>query len=298
MYRLIPLSLISRVRLALILSVLSGCYATLARGEIRVIDDVGTTLTIPGPAQRILSLAPHITELLFSAGAGDRVVGVVSYSDYPAAARKIPLIGSYDRLDLEQMLALKPDLIVGWQSGNPQAALDHVLRLGIPVYLTEPRTFADIATNIERLGILAGTREVSNEVASGFLADLEQLRIRYQNSPPVSVFYQVWREPLMTFNGDHLFNQMVELCGGRNLFTDLPRLASPIDQEAVLMADPEIFIVGEVNNAWLDDWRHWSTLRAVRTDRLYALNQDLLVRPTLRTLDGIRELCAVLQPQL
>lgn len=298
MYRLIPPSLILKVRLLLILSVLSGCQATLARGEIRVVDDVGTTLTLPQPAQRILSLAPHITELLFSAGAGDRVVGAVSYSDYPAAARNIPLIGSYDRLDLEQMLALRPDLIVGWQSGNPQAALAHVLTLGIPVYLTEPRTFADIASNLERLGVLAGTREVAQEVASAFVADLEQLRIRYQDAPPVSVFYQVWREPLMTFNGDHLFNQMVRLCGGRNLFADLPRLASPIDQEAVLMADPEVFIVGEVNRAWLDDWRRWNSLRAVRTDRLYALNQDLLVRPTLRTLDGIRQLCAVLQPQL
>lgn len=298
MDRLIPPPLIVWARLALTLALLGGFHSPLARGAILVVDDVGTTLTLARPAQRIVSLAPHITELLFSAGAGDRVVGVVSYSDYPAAARSIPLIGSYDRFDLEQILALKPDLIVGWQSGNPQAALAQVLKLGVPVYLTESRTFLDIASNLERLGVLAGTSERSHELALQFVAALEQLQTRYLDSPQVSVFYQVWREPLMTFNGDHLFNQMLQLCGGRNLFADLPRLASPIDQEAVLMADPEVFIVGEANRSWLDDWRRWSSLRAVRTDRLYALNQDLLVRPTLRIIDGIRQLCSVLQPQL
>ncbi len=298
MDRSISLSWCVCVRLTLLLSVLGAFQPALATAAIQMVDDAGTTVTLAQPAQRIISLAPHITELLFSAGAGDKIVGVVSYSDYPAAAIDIPLVGSYDRLDLEQILALKPDLIVGWKSGNPQTALAQVVKLGIPVYLTEPRTFADIAANLERIGTLTGSSEVSHAAALGFMSSIEQLQTRYQDSAAVSVFYQVWKEPLMTFNGDHLFNQILQVCGGRNLFVDLPRLASAIDLEAVLKADPEVLIVGESNRAWLDDWQRWRSLQAVSTARLYALNQDVLVRPTLRVVEGIRQVCAVLQPQL
>ena len=293
----IPLSLCAYIQFALILAVLSAFQPTIAKAEIQVVDDMRTTLTLAVPAQRIISLAPHLTELLFSAGAGDKVVGVVSYSDYPAAATRIPIIGSYERFDLEQILALKPDLIVGWKSGNPQAALAQIKQLGIPIYLTEPRNFADIASNLERIGTLAGTSTVSNAAAATFRQEIAQLQIRYQDSPKVTVFYQVWKEPLMTFNGDHLFNQILQVCGGRNLFVDLPRLASPIDLEAVLKADPEVLIVGESNRDWLSDWRRWSSLKAVKKARLHALNQDVLVRPTLRIIEGVRQVCTVLQPQ-
>ncbi|MEH6823453.1 MAG: cobalamin-binding protein [Motiliproteus sp.] len=276
---------------------LSGFYSSAVQAQVQVIDDTGRRILLAQPAQRIISLAPHVTEVLFSAGAGAKVVGVVSYSDYPPEAANLPLVGSYDRLDLEQILALKPDLIIGWKSGNPQAALLQLQQLNIPIYLSEPRSFADIASNLERFGTLAGTTEAATQQAQQFVDDLAALRSRYQNSPEVSVFYQVWKEPLMTFNGDHLFNRVLQLCGGRNLFVDLPRLASSVDIEAVLKADPEVIIVGESNRAWIEDWRRWVTLRSVRTDRLYALNQDVLVRPTIRILEGVRQVCAVLQPQ-
>lgn len=282
---------------SLILSVLLGFYPGAVQAQVQVIDDTGRRVVLAQPAQRIISLAPHVTEVLFSAGAGAQVVGVVSYSDYPPQAANLPLVGSYDRFDLEQILALKPDLIIGWRSGNPQAALLQLQQLNIPVYLSEPRSFADIASNLERFGVLAGTSEVATLRARQFVDELEALQSRYQNSLEVSVFYQVWKEPLMTFNGDHLFNRVLQLCGGRNLFVDLPRLASSVDIEAVLKADPEVIIVGEINRAWIEDWRRWATLRAVKTERLYALNQDVLVRPTIRILDGVRQVCAVLQPQ-
>ncbi|MEH6472717.1 MAG: cobalamin-binding protein [Halopseudomonas sp.] len=280
------------------LLLLLGLHSNGVQARVQVVDDTGRVVVLNQPAQRIISLAPHVTEVLFSAGAGDKVVGVVSYSDYPPAASDLPLVGSYDRLDLESILALNPDLIIGWKSGNPQAALQQLQQLNIPVYLSEPRSFLDIASNLNRFGQLAGTSEVAAKSAQRFVADLKMLQHRYQNGSEVSVFYQVWKEPLMTFNGEHLFNSVLQLCGGRNLFTDLPRLASSIDLEAVLKADPQVIIVGQTNQQWLDDWRRWGTLTAVKTDRLYALNQDVLVRPTTRIIEGIRQVCAVLQPQL
>ena len=282
----------------LILPVLLMFCSCLAQAEVQVIDDTGRHIRLDQPARRIISLAPHVTEGLFNAGAGDKVVGVVSYSDYPPEATRLPLVGSYDRLDLEQILALRPDLIVGWKSGNPQAALEQLQQLGIPVYLSEPHDFSDIPSNLLRLGVLAGTDEIAVANAQQFVKDLKVIQQRYLESTERTVFYQVWREPLMTFNGEHLFNRILHLCGGRNLFADLPRLASSLDLEAVLKANPEVIIVGETNREWLDDWRRWPMLQAVKTDQLYALNQDVLVRPTIRVLDGIRQLCTVLQPQL
>ena len=278
--------------------VLLGVSAPYLSAQIQVTDDVGRSVVLEQPAQRIISLAPHITEVLFSAGAGEQIVGVVSYSDYPPQAQTIPEVGSYDRLDLEQILALQPDLIVGWQSGNPDAGLEHLQRLSIPLYLSEPRNFSDIASNLQRLGRLANSSEVADPVAQLFLSQLETLQQRYRHAQPVSVFYQVWREPLMTFNGEHLFNRIIQVCGGRNLFAELPRIASAVELEAVLKADPEVILLGDVNRAWLEDWHRWSTLQAVRNDRLYALNQDVLIRPTTRVVDGIRAVCEVLQPQL
>ncbi len=270
---------------------------TLARSEIRVVDDSGREVRLTEPAQRIVSLAPHVTEMLFAAGAGERIVGVVSYSDFPPEAKQLPLVGSYDRLDLEQILALKPDLIIGWQSGNPQAALQQLQQFATPLYLSEPHQFDDISSNLQRFGRLAGTEAFAQQVAVRFDTRLKQLQQRYQGSASVSVFYQVWKEPLMTFNGEHLFNDLMAICGGRNLFDQLPRLASSIELEAVLKADPQVIIVGQSNRGWLDDWRQWEQLTAVKTQRLYALNQDLLVRPTTRVIEGIEQLCGQLQPE-
>ncbi|MEH6651544.1 MAG: cobalamin-binding protein [Motiliproteus sp.] len=274
---------------------ISSSYCVAA--PITVVDDADRTVTLSGPAQRIVSLAPHVTEMLFSAGAGDRVVGVVSYSDFPPEATRLPLVGSYDRLDLERILSLKPDLIVGWRSGNPQPALEQLQQLSVPLYLSEPLNFDDIPRSLERFGQLAGSQRQANTAAREYQTQLDQLTERYRTQTRVSVFYQVWREPLMTFNGEHLFNDVLRLCGGHNPFSDLPRLASSIELEAVLKADPQVIVVGETNRQWIEDWRRWPTLTAVKNDRLYALNQDVLVRPTTRIIEGIRQVCAVLQPQ-
>ncbi len=269
-----------------------------AAGPLEVTDDSGETVRLARPAQRIVSLAPHATELLFSAGAGDRVVGVVDYSDYPPAARRLPRVGGYNALDLEAILALRPDLVVGWASGNPPGLAEQLRGLGLTVFLSEPRRLEDIASNLQRLGRLAGTEVVASRVAADFRRRLQDLRARYAERPPVRVFYQIWHRPLLTINGEHLISKVIRLCGGRNVFADLPVLVPTLDIEAVLAADPEVIVRGvraDADEDWTAFWRRWPQLRAVREGQLIGLPADLLQRPTLRLLEGAQQLCEALE---
>ena len=174
---------------------------------------------------RVVSLAPNITEILFFIGAGEQVVGAVEYSDFPPAARDLPVIGSHNRFDVEQILSLKPDLIVGWLSGNSLEDLQGLKDLGLPVFISEPGTVDDIVSLMERLGALTGHQAQSLSQASAFRASINASRETYSTRRPVSVFYQVWEEPIYTLNGDHVISQLISLCGGRNIFSDLKQLA-------------------------------------------------------------------------
>jgi iron complex transport system substrate-binding protein len=262
--------------------------------EIRLADDSGRSVTLKQPAQRIISLAPHMTELLFAAGAGEHVVGTVEYSNYPAAAQRIPRIGDSAQLDLERIVALKPDLIVVWQNGNAQRQLDKLLRLGIPVFYNASRRLSDIARAIEQIGRLAGTETMALPAARAFLAREAELRQRYARRALVTVFYQIWDKPLMTVNGDHLISGVIRLCGGRNVFADLKPLTPVISTEAVLAADPEAIggVTAEAGQAGnLDGWKKWPRLKAVARDNLFVIPADLITRNTLRILDGAQQLC-------
>jgi iron complex transport system substrate-binding protein len=267
-----------------------------AQAQVAVRDDLGRNVQLTAPAQRIVSLSPHGTELLFAAGAGARLVGTVEHSDYPEAARAIPRVGTYVAFDLERILVLRPDLVVAWGSGSGDAPA-RLAKLGILVYVTEPRSFEDIAATLERLALLAGTPQGS-AAARAFRDRLGRLRARYGSRRPVSVFYQVWRSPLFTLGGPHIFSRVAEVCGGRNVFGDLATLAPTVDLEAVLAADPEAIVasgMGEERPDWLDDWRRWPQLRAVREDHLFFIPPDLLQRPTPRLLDGAEQLCMALE---
>ena len=265
-----------------------------AQAAVSVTDDVGHELRLAGPAQRIVSLAPHVTELLFSAGAGGRIVGVVDYSDYPPAARALPRVGSYNAVDMERILALRPDLVIAWASGNPPALIEQLRSLGLTVFLSEPRSLEGVASNLERLGRLAGTQLTAQPAADGFRQRLADLRARYAGRTPVSVFYQVWHRPLTTINGKQLISKVIRLCGGRNVFADLPALAPKLDIEAVLMADPQAIIAGVSkpgDSVWQQDWLRWTQLRAVKNHHLISIPADFLQRHTLRILDGAEQLC-------
>lgn len=265
---------------------------------LSVEDDLGNRVELERPARRIVSLAPHATELLFAAGAGERVVGAVEYSDYPPAAREVPHIGSYSALDMERILTLRPDLVVAWQSGNGPQALAQLRGLGLPLYISEPRRLEDIPASVERLGRLAGSSAVATSNSQQFRERLQQLKAKYSHKKAVTVFYEVWNQPLMSVNGEHLISHILRLCGGRNVFADLPALAPVLEVEAVLAADPEAIIasgMGEERPEWLDDWQRWPQLRAVREGKLYFVPPDLLQRPTPRTLDGAERICQALE---
>jgi len=276
---------------------LIALLASSAFAQVRVIDDRGNTVVLEQPARRIVSLAPHVTETLFTAGAGPRLVGAVSYSDYPEAAMSVARVGGYHNLDLERIVALRPDLVVAWAGGNPAQQVERLRALGLTVYISDPHRIEDIAANIERLGALAGTSEMARRSAAAFRARLADLERRYARRRPVNVFYQIWHEPLMTVNGEHVIGRVIELCGGRNVFADLALETPKIDVEAVLAADPEVIAASGMDAArpqWLDDWRHWPRLRAVQDGQLVFIHPDLIQRASPRLLDGAEQLCRAL----
>jgi iron complex transport system substrate-binding protein len=274
---------------------LAGLQAATA---LAVIDDEGRKLTLAAPAQRIISLSPHVTELLFAVGAGPRIVGTIAHSDYPSGARRIRRIGDYRGLDIEAILALEPDLIVTWPSGNPPEQLQTLKRLGLPLFASDPVRLEDIPETLARLGRLTGDDAQAAEQAAAFQRRLQQLRVRYRDRAPVTVFVQIWRQPLMTVNGHHLISDVVKLCGGRNIFADLSALSAQVSTEAVLQADPDVIITtAEDGNdpPSLRDWHRWPTLKATRDGHLYGIAPDIIASDTPRILDGAARMCRLLE---
>ncbi|MBT3309698.1 MAG: cobalamin-binding protein [Gammaproteobacteria bacterium] len=250
------------------------------------------------PPKRIISLAPHLTEMLFEIGAGEQLVGTVSYSNYPEAATRIPVIGSYNRLDLEAILAQRPDLILGWESGNATAELERLRALGIPLHISEPRKLEDVATVMESLGTLIGSEQQAKRRASAYRQRLQQLRQQYQQQRPLRVFYQVWNRPLITINGEQIISHVIELCGGINVFANLDSLSPQISVEAVLERDPQVIVASGMDASrpeWLDGWSHYPTLQAVQQGDLYHVPPDILQRHGPRLLQGAEQLCKALQ---
>ena len=252
------------------------------------------------PAQRIVSLAPHITELVFAAGAGEQLVGAVAYSDYPPQARQIPRVGSYQATDLEAILALRPDLIIAWTSGNREQLLQRLDKLDLRVEVSDPSTLPEIARDLERIGRWAGTEATAEQAAASFRRRLDQLRQAYANRPPVRVFYQLWHRPLMTVGGNQLITRVIRLCGGRNVFAELKPLAPKVSREAVIAARPAVIITGTgadsaSNAAGLELWSEWSTIPAVANGQLHIIQADRLQRHTPRILDGAERLCQLLE---
>lgn len=271
---------------------LLGSLGTLASVEVR--DDLGQPVSLPRPASRIISLSPHLTEHLFALGAGDRIVGTVSYSDYPPAARDIPLIGSNDAFDLERIRALHPDLIVAWPSGNPVRALEQLRTLGIPMFQDNVQQLAQVPEVMERLGVLTGQAGMAGQRAQDFRARMSTLRQQHAGQRPVRVFYQVWDKPLMTLNGRHILSDVLQLCGAVNVFAALPALVPTVDEEAVLAANPDLIVASgkaSTQAAWARRWQRWPHLKAVAAGQVVMLPPDLLSRMGPRLIEGAEALC-------
>lgn len=285
-----------QVNWLLLMVALSG--PVLAGQSLQVVDDAGREVRLAAPAQRIVSLAPHLTELLFAAGAGARLVGVSEYSSYPAEAQRLPGVGGGAGLDLEAIVALQPDLVVAWKSGNASAQLTRLETLGLTVFYSEPRQLDDIATSLERLGTLAGTTRQAAVAARAFREGVRQLGREYAGRRAVRVFYQIWERPLMTVNGAHMISAWLRLCGASNVFAGLPELAPAVALEAVLEADPEVIVAGRYpgkGDAWQQAWRAWPSLRAVAGDHLYTVPAEMMERQVPRALAAARDLCQYIE---
>lgn len=259
----------------------------------RVFDDDGRPVALARPAQRIVSLSPGITELLFRIGVGDRIVGASEFSDYPAAARALPRVARAQGIDLERIAALEPDLLVVWGSGYSPALLEALRRLGIPTYVHEPRSLESIATSIERLGALSGSGSAA-AVAADFRSRLADLRLRYARRATVRVFYQVWGNPIMTLSGKHLVSEVMRTCGAANVFEELAPLVASVDVESIIAARPQVIVASEpgaIDRGALEPWRQYPQLPAVAKNRLVTIDADELDRSTDRILDATEALC-------
>ena len=248
--------------------------------------------------QRVVTLAPNLTELVYAAGAGERLVGTVDTSDYPPPARRIPRIGDVVRLDAEQLLALRPDLVVAWGDGQPAEQLALLARLRLPVLSLEQHSLADVSASLERLGGVFGTRNVATRAAEALRAQIEVLRRRYQGAAPLKVFYQVWGTPLYTLGGRHVATEMLRVCGAENVFADQAVSGFATDAESVYARDPDVLVLAGTaseSREWLERWRSGAPLRAVLAGRFVTLDPDLVNRMGPRIGTGTEVLCAGLE---
>ena len=281
----------------LTVSLALGAAALPSHADIVVRDDTGRDVELKAPAKRIIALAPHIAESLYAAGGGDLLVGTVDYSDYPPEAKKVPRVGGYSRFDLEAIAALKPDLVLAWESGNEKPQLDKLRALGLNVFIFQPNTMDSVADQLERLGKLAGSEAVANPAAERFRQRLAKLRQGNAGKPKVRTFYQIWKTPLMTVGGPQIISDAIALCGGENVFGKLKQMAPTVSVESVLEANPEAIVatgMGDARPEWLHDWDKWTQMTAVKRGNLFHINPDIMQRHTPRILDGTEQLCTAL----
>lgn len=245
------------------------------------------------PAVRIVSLAPNITELVYAAGAGHRLVGTVEYSDYPPAALEIPRVGDAFRLDFERIRLLEPDLVLAWRSGTSAQVLGRLESLGYRVVVLETGTVDAIAAELIRLGSLAGSEPEARVAATDLLAARDRLRSDYAGRPVVRVFFQLSGEPYFSISADHVISDVIELCGGANIFADLPGIALPVDTESVVIADPDAILaaVDHDDDAWKLPWHAWENLKAVRNNSLFGIDRDLISRAGPRVIEAAKQVC-------
>ncbi|HKW36589.1 MAG TPA: cobalamin-binding protein [Burkholderiales bacterium] len=252
-------------------------------------DDRGVTVALGGPAERIVALAPHLAEAAFAAGAGARVVGVSTFTRYPPEARGLPVVASFGRVDLERLIALRPQLVLAWQTGNSPLQIARLERLGFPVFVTETRSLADIPRLVRLVGELAGSVAVAETEAHDLENEIARLRKRYAGERSIAVFLEIWHAPMLTVNGEHLASDALRLCGGRNVFAAAKTLTPLVSREQLLAVRPEAIITAGAGAP--QAWRGLDAVPAVRRHRVFAIDPDLMYGQGPRFLEGARTLC-------
>jgi len=259
---------------------------------VAVTDDRATVIRLQQPARRIVTLAPHLTELVFAAGAGSRLAGVARFSNHPPEARLLPVVSDAIHTDVERLLALKPDLVLAWRSGTPPETVARIERAGLPVFVSGATRLDDVGRGIEAIAALAGTVAAGASARAAFARGLDELRARRPAGPPVRVFYEIWPAPLMTVNGGHVISEIIALCGGLNVFGGLRPLTPEISKEALLAARPEVVLGGSSAETSLAYAARWAALPPpLSTLPAHHVAPDLIQRPTPRLLEGARLVC-------
>jgi iron complex transport system substrate-binding protein len=277
--------MIRAVALAVAASMSAGAHA------LQVRDDRGVTLSLERSAERIVTLAPHLAEIAFAAGAGAKLVGVSTFTRHPAEAERLPVVASYGRVDIERLVALRPQLVLAWQSGNSVLQIGRLERLGLPVFVTEARSLADIPRIVRLVGMIAGNAGVAEARAQQFEREVAALRRRHVGQRSIDVFLEIWHRPMLTVNGEHLASDALRLCGGRNVFAAAKPLTPLVSREQLLAARPEAIITTGFGAESLQAWRGLEPIPAVRDGRIYAIDPDLLYGQGPRLLEGARALC-------
>jgi iron complex transport system substrate-binding protein len=242
-------------------------------------------------------LAPNLTELAYQAGAGEQLIAAVEYSDYPEVAKDLPRIGDSFRIDFELLRQLNPDLILVWESGNPLAMQERLREMGFNLLVLEPQTLDDVAAHLRLIGQVAGTQTVAESAAEEYLAELDDIWQRYSAVPDTRIFFQISASPWYTVNGSHLISQILQRCGGSNVFADLPRIAAAVSLESIIAADPEVIIapVADADETlWQNDWARFSQVAAVREQNFVNVDRDAVSRSSLRLASAARHMCAEL----
>jgi iron complex transport system substrate-binding protein len=265
----------------------------------RVIDDDGRTLELPAPAQRIVSLSPGATALLFAAGAGAQIVGTSEYSSEPEAAKAIRRVGDSQSFDAELILSLHPDVVIVWVDGTPEAQIARIERLGIPVYRHHVQRLDDLARAMRHLGQLAGTQAVAQTQAAALELQLRQIRAQYHSDHPQSVLIQIWQSPVYTVGSGEMLSDALTSCGYRNLYGDLAAASAAVTLESVLARAPEVILALPPDPAagaeWLAQWRRFPALPAVAHGRLVSFTDQALSRLGPATVAATAALCATLE---
>lgn len=262
--------------------------------KISVYDDDGKLVELDKPAQRIITLVPHASELLYEISAGDKIVAAVDYSDYPAAAKNLPRVGGYTGINIERIISLEPDLVIYWSLGNNARQVEKLRDLGVTLYSSGPKGFKTIAHNLRQLGKLVGGEKNAEKVAQTFEKKVAEIVHNYSNRTQVEVFYQVWNQPLTTQGKATFINQAIEVCSGHNIFADIELPAPQVSIESVFKRNPEVIVasgMGAARPEWLDGWKKYTFLAAVKNQQLYHIHPDLFHRPTSRFLLGTEQLC-------
>lgn len=268
-------------------------FSSCAYAQIEATDDLGHHIQLSQPAQRIISLSPDLTEILFAIRADSHVVGVIHGSDFPAEAKTLTQVGNYAGLDLERIIALHPDLIVSWGS-NFAKQLEVLRNLNIPIYIVVPHHLEDVARTMQHLGELSGTQPTANPIAQQFLAEIKKLRETYSKQKHLKVFYQIGAYSLLSINHDSWINEAIRVCGGENVFAKAQILVPEVSWEAVVAANPEVVLNAEQNNTWQEAWQKWPMVRAVQAHALITLQPDWIERAGPRLALGVRQICQAL----